>query len=129
MSSCTKIKGRNRQICIGDMQHRIKLQSRSLSQPFFEDVDFDENFQDQSEVWAMINTVSGKTLFDGVNQDINITHEVYIMYDLSVTAETWIEYDGRRFDILKVENLDERKQFMRLICSERGANTYEASKA
>lgn len=127
--SCKSIRRKNRKVCIGDLNKLITLQSRAITPPDFGDPDFDETFTDGDDVWAAVNTVDGKTFFDGVNTDVNITHEFYIRYDATVTAETWVEMDDRRFDILRTNDLDERQDFMQLICVERGANTIEATKA
>jgi SPP1 family predicted phage head-tail adaptor len=101
----------------------ITLQNRAITPPVFDGIDFSETFTDAAEVWALINTISGKTFFDGVGTEINITHEIYIRYDSTVTSETWIEFNGRRFDILQTEDLEERNEFMRLTCTDRGSNT------
>lgn len=129
MPICTKIRRKKRQACIGGMSDRIILQGRDIKPPVFGDPDFDETFTNNDTVWATVNTISGKTFFDGVNSDINITHEILIAFDSTVTTEIWIELeDGRRVDILAVENLDERSEFMRLTCTDRGAKTIEATK-
>lgn len=128
MTKCTRIRKKSRKVCIGDMQDEIKLQNRVIDPPDFGSVDFDETFTDNSTVSALINTVSGKTFFDGVGTEINITHEIYIMYDSTVNPEVWVEFKSRRIDILEVEDLDERSVFMKLICVDRGATTIEATK-
>lgn len=128
MSKCTKIRRKSRKVCVGDLNTEIKLQGRAITPPVAGSTDFDETFTDNSTVWAAVNTVSGKTFFDGVSTDINITHEIYIRYDVTVTAQTWVELNSRRIDILAVENLDERSQFMKLICTDRGSNTLNATK-
>jgi head-tail adaptor len=46
-----------------------------------------------------------------------------VRFDPTVTSETWIELDSRKFDIVTVTNLDERKEFQLLLCRERGSNT------
>lgn len=129
MAICSKIRRKKRQVCVGDLNTEIILQDRAITEPLFGDPDFDENFTDTATVWAAVNTVDGKTFFDGVSTDTNITHEIFIRYDATVTAETWIELGGQRIDILRVQNLEERNQFMKLICSDRGATSAEASKA
>lgn len=129
MPRCIKIQRKKRQICLGDMDKQILLQDRGIGEPFFGSVDFTEDFTTNDKVWAAINTVSGKTFFDGGGTDINITHEFYTRYDASVTAETWIEFESRRFDILDAEDLEERHEYMKLICAERGNKTTEATKA
>lgn len=129
MPKCIRIKRKKRQICLGDLDSLITLENRNIQAPEFDTVDFDEVFTEAiPDVWAMIETVRGKTFFDGVNTEKDITHLIYIMFDLTVTAETWVKFnDGRRFDILDVENLDERSQFMLLHCQDKG--TKEAGKS
>lgn len=127
MARCSTIKFNQRKICLGDLNKRVILQNRDITPPLYGSVDFDENFTNTATVWAAVKTVSGKTFFDGVN-DRAITHEIYIRYDATVTAETWIEYNNKRIDILNVENLEENDEYLKLICNERGANTIEATK-
>ncbi len=129
MPKCIRIQRKKRHVCVGDMNTRIILQDRNIKAPVFGDPDFDETFSNAATVWALVNTVSGKTFFDGVNTDVNITHEIFIRYDATVTAETWVELDNQRIDILRVEDFEQRSEFMKLICTERGVNTLEATKA
>lgn len=130
MSKCNKVYRKKRQYCVGDLDTEIKLQSRAITPPVFGSVDFDDNFTDLNPtVWAAVNTVSGKTFFDGVGTETPITHIIGIRFDALVTAETWVELDGRRLDILEVTNLDERSEWMELVCTDRGLNTKNASKA
>ena len=110
------------------MSTEIILQNRVLTEPVFGSVDFDEVFTASATVWATVNTVSGKTFFDGVNTDINITHEIFIRYDSTVTAETWVELNGNRLDILRVEDFDGRNEYMKLICVDRGSISKNATK-
>jgi head-tail adaptor len=114
------------------MNDLITLQNRAIEEPDFDDFDYDETFTDAvpgEDVYALIETINGVTIFDGVATDVNVTHHFYINVIDGITAETWVEFDSRRFDVLRAENLDERSEYMRLICTERGANTFEASKA
>ena len=131
MSKCKNIRRPKRQICIGDLDELITLQDRDISSPIFGGVDFDEDFSADNQVWALLSTVKGGTIFDGVEDDGKLTHEIYIVYDVNVTAETWILLGdpARRLDILDVEDLDERHEYMLLSCAERGLATQEASKA
>ncbi len=112
------------------MRDRVKLQSRDITEPAFGATDFDEQFEGASEVWAMVKTTAGKTFFNGVSADIVISHEIYIRHDHTVTSETWVELkDGRRLDVVNVEDLEDRNEFMRLLCTERGDKTKEATRA
>lgn len=105
----------------------ILIQSRDIAPPDFDSPDFDETFSAGDPVRAIIKTLRGKTFFDGVSTDQLITHEFCIEYRPGITAEVWVEYDGRRFDVLQVENCCEANKRLILMCSERGIG--EASKA
>jgi head-tail adaptor len=105
----------------------IKLQNRAIVPPAAGSPDFDESFTDTSSPKALIKTPRGKVLFDGVGTDNPITHEFCILFVSGVTAETWVEFGGRRFDILDVENCGEKDAILKLRARERG--TGNASKA
>lgn len=124
MTTCTRTPGRRRSACIGAMDRQITLQARNITPPPFGSVDFDEAFSGGNAVWAAVKTVRGKTFFDEVNTvDREVTHEVTIRYDATVDAEVWILLDdGRRLDILRVEDLDERHEYMILTCTDKGAS-------
>ena len=129
MPRCQPIRKKRRNVCIGDMEDQVTLENRAIQAPDFDTVDFQEDFTAPNPaVWALIETVRGKTFFDGVSTEQDVTHWIYINFDATVTAETWVKLaDGRRLDILRVENLDERSDYMLLHCDDRGAK--EASKA
>jgi len=128
MPVCSQINRKRRKVCIGDLDSLITLENRNIQAPEFDEIDYDEVFVPSATVWALLETVRGKTFFDGANTEVDVTHWVYINYDSTVTAETWIKLeDSRRLDILRVENLDERSEFMLLHCVDRGA--VEASKS
>lgn len=120
MTRCIHVAGKRRVICAGDLNKRITLQNRAIVPPIFGSSDFSESFDAGNDRWAAIKTVKGKTIFDGLNQrDREVTHEVFIRYDSTVTAETWISYNSRRFDIIDVEDFEERHEFMRLLCTDK----------
>jgi len=120
MPSCVSIRKKKRKVCTGDMKDLITLQNRAIQGITTSDVDFTENFTEAAVVWSMIETVQGVTVFDTSNTEIVITHKFYVRYDPTVTSETWIEFDNRKFDIVTVTNLDERKDYLLLQCRERG---------
>lgn len=127
MPQCQKLRKRKRQFCVGDLRDRITIQNRSITPPS-SGVDFDETFTNESEIDAVVNTVTGKTYFDDVGVGTNITHEIGFRFDETVTAESWILFNGRRLDILDLEDLDERHMWYRARCVDRGLVTKEASK-
>ena len=125
----TKIKRQRRELLVGDLRDQILLQDRSIEAPTFDSADFTERFDDLGGVWASIITQAGKVIFDDHQQrDQLVTHEIGIRYDSRVTAETWLLLaDGRRLDILDVENLDERDEWIIMQCTDRGTQDDQVS--
>lgn len=105
----------------------ITLQDRNIQAPDFGTPDFDLDFSNDTPVQAIVNTKRGKTIFDGVATDQPITHKFCIEFVSGVTAETWILFNGQRFDIIDVENCCEKDEILILRCTERGVG--EAAKA
>lgn len=111
------------------MRERVKLHIRAIEEPGFDETNFTEQYSGTKIVWANIKTVSGKTFFTDVNVDVRLTHEIVIRYDEDINAETWIEYNGRNLKIVDTEDLDERHDFLRLKCTDRGDKDFGASQA
>ncbi len=130
MARCTTIPKKKRTYCIGDLRDEITLETRSITPAsVFDEVDYDEAFTDPVTVSAAVNTINGKTFFDGVNTETPVTHTIGLRFIDGVTAEDWVTFNGNRLDILMVENLDSRSIWMELTCVDRGLLTQEASKA
>ena len=108
-----------KKICPSDFTHQIALQSRELK-PDDASVDFKLEFDAGIKTWAMIKTTRGREFIGDVNTAEGVTHIFTIRYLNFVTSQHWVLYDERRFDILDVENIDEKNRFLRLRCSERG---------
>jgi len=129
MPQCIKIRKKKQQVCIGDLIDRVTLQTRVLTAPTggsaFYTVDFTG-----TEIWSMIETKNGTDFFDGVDEQRLITHDVYVHFDSTITAESWILMEStERLDILQVVNLDQRSLFMKLVCTDRGLDTHAGSGA
>lgn len=129
MPNCVKLRRKRRQVCIGDLDELITLQDRQIT-PSLTSVDATETFTDTNpDVWAMVETVSGETIFDDTNTERDVTHRFTIRFIDGITAETWISFDGDRIDILNVEDYEGRHEFLLLRASNRGVDTNEANRA
>jgi len=111
---------KRREPCLGDLRQRVKLHDRDIQVPKFGDPDFTEEFSGTKIVWASVKTIMGQTIFTGANVDVALSHEIIIRFDERVNSETWIEFEGNNLNIVNVEDLDERHDFMRLRCMKRG---------
>ncbi len=125
-SKCSRIRKKKRVYCSGDLRDMITIQNRDIVAPL-SGVDFTEDFTTNVETPSAVNTVNGKTYFDGVNEETPITHTVGFRFDPTVTSESWILFNGRRLDILRLENLDERSIWHHATCVDRGLDTKAAS--
>ena len=122
MVVCVKIRGKRRQLCIGDLDRMIAIQSRSIKAPAGDLVDYDEEFVTTQEVWSMLQTTRGSQLFDSVEISNPFTHLFYVVYIAGITFENWILYNGIKYEIRDVEDLDERNEFLCIRCIKKGDN-------
>lgn len=124
-----KINVNRKQVCIGQMRHKIKIHTREITAPTT-DSDFTETIEQYKEVWSGIKTLEkGIELFDGVNLVGTITHIFYIRYFAGITTEYYIEYDSKYYRILEVDNMNEDNKFIALKSTLRGDTSYKANES
>lgn len=119
MSCNRRIKQKPDKVCIGSRSSRITIYDRDIT-PSSTGTGFSEELSGAIYPWAMVKTISGKDIFDGVNVLGTATHEFYIRYNSSVTAANWIEYNSEYYDILSTENLNGKGEFLKLFCNIKG---------
>lgn len=126
MTQCTKIRKKSKKVCIGALNRKIIIYTRSIITPTSGAIDFDESLLEAKTVWAMVEPTTGTTLFDGTNTDQVISHKIYIRYSPNLTPEKWVEFPSVNgganvyLDIVNVENLDESNLYYLLRCNLRG---------
>ncbi len=122
MAECVAKQRKTTRVCIGSMNQRIVIKTRQLTPNSDNDVDYDETFTSLKTVWSMVETVSGKTIFDQSNEERDVTHNFYIRYIAGVTFQEWIQYKDQYFDVLNVENFGEQDSFQKLTVAIRGSD-------
>lgn len=132
MAKCVKAKRRRLRACIGEMKERLFVENRELVIPNsgFADAGFSFTAHESAtEVWAIVETTQGSTLFDEVaGLDRTVTHHIIFRFLTGISAETWLRLDdGRRLDILSIANVDERSEFLEIMASDTGLNTKAGS--
>lgn len=127
MSVCRKIKAIKRQICIGDLKDRIEIFLRSQVSKNDGKIKSVMDFSSVATVWAKVTTTRGSQLFDGVELADPFTHEIEIRFRADIDAEKWIDFKGNRYDIVDVQDYDERNEFLLLLCKKKGDQTKEAN--
>ena len=129
MPRCVNVGRRKKQICTGDLDLLATVQGRALTPPT-SGVDATETFTDlNADIWIMMETGKGTVFFDDTSTEISVTHNIGLVYIAGLTAENWILFEGRRFDILFVEDFDERHEYQWLRCNERGTTSNKANEA
>ena len=71
--------------------------------------------------WAKIQTLKGSERVGTVVQGEGPTHRFVIRHDAAIEAEMRVIFDGRKFRILDVENVDERSVWADLLVREERA--------
>lgn len=127
MAKCQRVRVNKRKICIGDLTKAITLEARAIQAPGQNSVDYTEQFNPIINTKAAVKTVRGETIFDGSNTERVVTHKFWIRFRSNITFETWIEMDNIKFDVLDVENLDERNEWLAIRASKRGIDTLAAN--
>jgi len=121
MAVCQVIRIKKRKFCVGDLRERITLQNRDIQAPG--DINFTEKFSGPLVVSAAVKTLAGITVFDSTNVERIATHDFIIRFQSGITQEKWILWKSERYDILVVENLEGRNQWLKLRSAVRGTDT------
>lgn len=129
MPKCTTIRKKHRQVCVGDLEDFGTVNSRALSKANSGDVDFAETFTEKLQLFMLIESKRGETIFDEVDVEQVVTHHIYVPFIDGLTSEDWIDVETKRFDIIDVEDLDNRHEFQLCRCTNRGLATKEATDA
>lgn len=119
MPVCNAKRLKRRHICAGDLNDRIIIKSRNTVAPQTT-VDFSQNFKNDRTVWAGVETTSGRNTFYVSNIDDSVTHVFYLRWFDGLTSENWIEFKNENYDILEVENWEERDEWAVCYCNVRG---------
>ena len=124
MTQCKKIGGRHRQVCIGSLDKLITLKIRAITEPAEDSVDYAETFTTLDNVWSQIKTDSrGEVIFDRTNTVRQVSHHIWMRYRDDVTTEVWLEWEGKKYDILSVEDLEEKHEWLFFKAVKRGDKT------
>ena len=108
---------------LGQLDQLIDINIRNIGSSSSSSLKFDEGFTLLQNVQAKIETVSGLAVFGQSNQIRAVTHVFTICFIVGLDIDTWINFKGRNFDIIDIENLAETGTFLKIRCSERGIDT------
>lgn len=100
----------------GDLRRRVLIQSRQATVDGFGQRS--TTWTDVATVFAEIQPLSGRELqlAQAINAEVN--HKVTIRYRPGISAAMRVVYQGRRFNIQAVIDVDMRHRTLELSCSE-----------
>jgi len=92
-------------------------------------VDYSETFSGDKSVWASLKTTKGRDTFYLTNLDKQVSHVFLIRWYAGLTSEKWVEFQTENYDIIEVENVEERNEWYLVYCNVRGVKTAETNHA
>ena len=137
MGNCNVKRIKATKLCRGDLKHLVEIQSRALKPSDLDTSQPVEVFTKIRDQWVAIETVSGVrqgvAKFSKLNIEDGATHLFWTFWDADLpnieNRNNFILHDGRRFKVLKVNNINELNTVIVIQTTERGETTEEASKA
>ena len=120
MVSCVSINGRKRKICAGDLRLKIGLFNREITGNVSKTTAYNASFVGGITASAMLLTRSGAQIINGVSVTTKPTHDFYIRYKADIESTKWVIYNEVIYDVIEVENLEERNEFLKISCIKKG---------
>jgi SPP1 family predicted phage head-tail adaptor len=86
---------------------------------YSDDWETGEGWDLECETWAYVRPIRGRNFYEAQQGQSELTHEVNIRYRPGIDRSMIVVYDGRRFDVQYVMNIEEKNKELELICVER----------
>jgi len=107
-------------VCLGDMIHRIAINTRTQTVPIAVPGQYSETFVKVLDVWAFIETVKELEMFDSSNVSHVVSHKMIIRWLPYLTSEYWIKYKNEYYKIVSMQDMENENRFQLLFCTTRG---------
>lgn len=114
----------NTRIRAGELRHRIQLVKPTLVQDASGGIEEDQASV-TATVWASVEALTGRELYAAQQKVSEVTHKITIRYMSGITAKLNVRFDNREFQIEAVQNPDERRKMLLLLCIERDSSARE----
>ncbi|KZZ86229.1 phage head closure protein [Bacillus sp. SJS] len=75
---------------------------------------YEDKFEVIKYVWAFIKPISGREYYQAQQSQSVITHTFVVRYDAEIDRTQVIEYQGRKFDIQYIINVDEQNRYLEI---------------
>ena len=101
---------------IGKLRHPLILQAETQTQGATGEVTY--SYATVTTVWGSLSPISGRELEQAHQISEEITYKAIIRYYSSLTSEYRISHDSRTFEIMNIQNADERDIYQLLLLKE-----------
>jgi SPP1 family predicted phage head-tail adaptor len=130
MTCTSTIKFPKPKICTKDLKHRILIQYRETTATNDSDLEPEPTYTDIGNYWAAVKTTPSRQAFNDVNQNGAITTDFYIRFTdtIDFLKNLWIEFKGRRFEVINSDDIDEFGEFFRLRALDKGKKEFNATR-
>ena len=102
----------------GELRHRLALKRKKRARGA--QGGWTESWSTVATVWGSMSPLSGIELIEAKKQGWEATHMAKIRYYAGLNPKYRITFDSRDFEIVSVQNLDERKIVLEVMCKEAG---------
>ena len=100
----------------GALRHRVVLET--LAQTEGTSPAMTATYTELATVWAGIRTPRGTSKLEGEAVTDAPSHRFRMRYRSDVDLGVFMRWDGRRFQVLEVTNVDERKRWLEVLARE-----------
>jgi len=101
----------------GRLRHRVELHAATTTRDGYGQPK--ETFAKYADVWASIESLSGREFVQAEQVNGEITHKVIIRHQSDLVRTDRIIYGTRIFEIVRILNIEERGRYQELECKER----------
>lgn len=102
----------------GALRHRVEIVDPTLAQDTFGGTRLSQ-FTPFAVVWASVESLTGRELEAAQQVVAQVTHRITMRWMRGIRAAQNVTFDGRFFQIMDVQNPDERRHVLILLCMER----------
>lgn len=101
---------------IGSLKKRLEIQTNANSVDAGGGISSD--FSTSQTVWGALKPLSGKEVFTQGQVQKNVTHEIIVRYNSSLTTANRIKFGTRLFNVRSVIDLEERGEYFKILAEE-----------
>ncbi len=101
---------------VADLRHRITIQKQAASQDGAGGSII--SWGDFKSIWAQIEPLSGRELYEAQRLSNRVTHKVTVRYLANLTPDMRVKHGVKIYKIISIVNLRELDTWMILLCEE-----------